>query len=129
MALLLRLIRISACLQNLGILKNQIVNSKSIDQLTRMHKTTGKIHPHLTSKYSESMNNLLSDLKVNELFIEFAKGDNLVVPTELWIQNSDISLTNSQFSMILLTHISLETPKRVIGKHWRPRSDAAECGI
>ena len=25
-----------------------------------------------------------------------------------------------------LTHCSLETPKRIIGKHCRPRSDAAE---
>ena len=26
-------------------------------------------------------------------------------------------------------HCSLETPNRVIGKQWRPRSDAAICGI
>ena len=29
----------------------------------------------------------------------------------------------------LLTHCCLETPKRVIGKQCRPRSDAPECGI
>ena len=28
-----------------------------------------------------------------------------------------------------LTHCSLETPKRVTGKQWRPRSDAAERGV
>ena len=28
-----------------------------------------------------------------------------------------------------LTHLCLETPKRVIGKHCRPRSNAAECGV
>ena len=28
-----------------------------------------------------------------------------------------------------LTHLSLGTPKRVIGKQCRPRSDATECGI
>ena len=28
-----------------------------------------------------------------------------------------------------LTHFSLETPKRVTGKQWRPRSVAAECSI
>ena len=31
--------------------------------------------------------------------------------------------------LIWLTHCSQETRKRVIGKQWRPRSDAAECGI
>ena len=30
---------------------------------------------------------------------------------------------------IALTHCSLETSKRVIGKQCRPRSDATECGI
>ena len=29
----------------------------------------------------------------------------------------------------VLTHCSWETPKRLIGKQCRPRSDAAECGI
>ena len=29
----------------------------------------------------------------------------------------------------LLTHCSLETSKNVIGKQYRPRSDAAECGV
>ena len=28
-----------------------------------------------------------------------------------------------------LTHCNRETPKRVFGKQWRPRSDAAECGV
>ena len=28
-----------------------------------------------------------------------------------------------------LTHCSLETHKRVIGKQCRPRSDTAECGV
>ena len=32
-------------------------------------------------------------------------------------------------SILFLTHCSLETPKRVIGKQCRPRSDAAECGV
>ena len=31
--------------------------------------------------------------------------------------------------ILFLTHCSLETPKRVIDKQCRPRSDAAECGI
>ena len=30
---------------------------------------------------------------------------------------------------IVLTHFSLVTPKRVIGKQCRPRSDDTECGI
>ena len=33
------------------------------------------------------------------------------------------------WSLLWLTHCSLETSKRVIGKQCRPRSDAAECGI
>ena len=28
-----------------------------------------------------------------------------------------------------LNHRSLETPKKGISKEWRPKSDAAECGI
>ena len=30
---------------------------------------------------------------------------------------------------VYLTHFSLETPKRVIGKQSKSRSDASECGI
>ena len=29
----------------------------------------------------------------------------------------------------LLTYCSRDTRKRVFGKQWRPRSDAAECGV
>ena len=35
----------------------------------------------------------------------------------------------TQNHWLLLTRCSLETPKRVIGKQCRPRSDAAECSI
>ena len=38
-------------------------------------------------------------------------------------------LTSTAYWHFLLTHCSQETPKRVIGKQCRPRSDAAECGI
>ena len=30
---------------------------------------------------------------------------------------------------IYWTHCSVKTPKKITGKQWRPRSDAAECGI
>ena len=29
----------------------------------------------------------------------------------------------------ILIHFSLETPKRVTGKQWKPRSDATECDV
>ena len=40
--------------------------------------------------------------------------------------------TNLEFRIyntLYLTHCSMETPKMVIGKHWRPRSNAAERGV
>ena len=33
------------------------------------------------------------------------------------------------FMKYLLTHCSLENPRRVFGKQCKPRSDAAECSI
>ena len=40
-----------------------------------------------------------------------------------------INLWSAELAKKVLTHHSLETPKRLIGKHCRPRSDTTECGI
>ena len=34
-----------------------------------------------------------------------------------------------QLSAVLLTHLSLASHKRDVGKQCRPGSDAAECGV
>ena len=36
---------------------------------------------------------------------------------------------NIQINVAFIAHCSLDTPKRVIGKQWRPRSDAAERDV
>ena len=48
---------------------------------------------------------------------------------KIWLDNSWSGSTLFAIPLSVLTHCSLETPKRVFGKQCRPKSDATEHGI
>ena len=69
------------------------------------------------------------DASIHVLFVMRFNGSLMALTKKnISIMSSQLKLREDP-TIILLTHLSLASHKRDIGKQCRPRSDAAECGI